>query len=240
MAAVTADAFLDGRITIKQHRSGYRFSIDAVILAAHARPRAGEAVVDLGTGCGVIPLILAHRNPDIRICGIEVQKELAEIAQWNVNDNNMADRIVIRQQDIKRLTPGMVAGPVDLVVSNPPYRLTHSGRLNPDRQKAVARHEISVTLADVVESANRILRTSGRFITIYPAERLTDVISQMRTSRIEPKKLRTIHSGRSIGAKLILVEGVKAVNPGMKILPPLFIYTRQGGYSREVQKMFLH
>jgi len=239
MTTVTADAFFNGRITIKQHRAGYRFSIDAVILAAHACPRAGETVVDLGTGCGVIPLILAYRNPDIRICGIEVQKELAEIAQRNVNDNNMSDRIVIRQQDIKLLTPGMVAGPVDLVVSNPPYRRPYSGRLNPDQQKAVARHEISVTLADVVESARCILKTSGRFITIYPAERLTDVISQMRTSRIEPKKLRTIHSGRSIGARLILVEGVKAVNPGMKILPPLFIYTRQGGYSREVQKMFL-
>ena len=239
MTTVTADALFNGRMTIKQHRSGYRFSIDAVILAAHACPRGGEAVVDLGTGCGVIPLILAYRNPDIRICGIEVQKELAEIAQGNVNDNNMADRIAIHRQDIKLLTHGMVAGPVDLVVSNPPYRRPHSGRLNPDRQKAVARHEISVTLADVVESASRILKTSGRFITIYPAERLTDVISQMRTSRIEPKKMHTIHSGRSIGAKLILVEGVKAVNPGMKILPPLFIYTRQGGYSREVQKMFL-
>lgn len=239
MTTVTADAFFNGRITIKQHRAGYRFSIDAVILAAHACPHAGEAVVDLGTGCGVIPLILAYRNPDIRICGIEVQKGLAEIARRNVSDNNMADRVVMLQQDIKLLTAGMVDGPVDLVVSNPPYRRTHSGRLNPNQQKAVARHEIRVTLADVVESARRILKTSGRFITIYPAERLTDVISQMRTSRIEPKKLRTIHSGRSIGAKLVLVEGVKAVNPGMKILPPLFIYNRQGGYSREVQKMFL-
>jgi tRNA1Val (adenine37-N6)-methyltransferase len=239
MTTVTADAFFNGGITIRQHRSGYRFSIDAVILAAHACPRAGEAVVDLGSGCGVIPLILAYRNPDIRIYGIEVQRELAEIARRNVSDNDMAARIVIRQQDMKLLTAGMVAGPVDLVVSNPPYRCPHSGRLNPDWQKAVARHEISVALADVVESARRILKTSGRFITIYPAERMADVILQMRTSRIEPKKLRTIHSDRASGAKLVLVEGVKAVNPGMKILPPLFIYTRRGVYSREVQKMFL-
>jgi tRNA1Val (adenine37-N6)-methyltransferase len=168
-----------------------------------------------------------------------VQKELAEIARRNVNDNAMPDRIVILQQDMKLLTAGMVAGPVDLVVCNPPYRRPHSGRLNPDRQKAVARHEISATLADVVDSARRILKTSGRFVTIYPAERLADVIAQMRTSRIEPKKLRMIHSDRYSGAKLVLVEGFNAVNPGMKILPPLFIYTRRGVYSKEVQKMFL-
>jgi len=239
MTTVTEDAFLNGRITIKQHRRGYRFSIDAVILAAHACLRGGEAVVDLGTGCGVIPLILAYRSPGSRICGIEVQKELAEIARRNVNDNAMPDRIVILQQDIKLLTAGMVAGPVDLVVCNPPYRRPYSGRLNPDRQKAVARHEISATLADVVDSARRILKTSGRFVMIYPAERLADVIAQMRISRIEPKKLRSIHSDRYSGAKLVLVEGFKAVNPGMEILPPLFIYTRRGVYSKEVQKMFL-
>jgi len=239
MTTVTQDAFFNGHVTIKQHRPGYRFSIDAVILAAHSRPHAGETVADLGTGCGVIALILAYRNPDIRICGIEVQKKLVEIARRNVSDNNMADRVSILRQDMKLLTVAMVAGPVDLVVSNPPYRRPHSGRLNPDRQKAVARHEIRVALADVVESAGRILKTSGRFVTIYPAERLTDMISQMRTSRIEPKKLRTIYSGRSGSAELVLVEGVKAANSGMKILAPLFIYTRRGGYSREVQKMFL-
>jgi len=239
MTTITSDAFFNGGITIKQHRSGYRFSIDAVILAAHARPRAGEAIVDLGCGCGVIPLILAYRNPDIRICGIEVQKELAEIARQNVGDNHLTDRIVIHNLDMKRLTLGMVAGPVDWVVTNPPYRCPQSGRLNPDRQKAVARHEISVALADVVESARRILKTSGRFVTIYPAERLTDVLSQMRASRIEPKRLRSVHSNRTSGAGLILVEGVQAANPGLKILPPLFIYTRKGVYSGEVQKMFM-
>jgi len=238
MTTVTADAFFNGAISIKQHRSGYRFSIDAVILAAHARPRAGEVAADLGSGCGVIALILAYRNPDCRIYGIEVQKELAGIARRNVSDNAMADRIVILRQDLKLLTAGMVAGPVDLVVSNPPYRSPHSGRLNPDRQKAVARHEIKAALADVVDCARRILKTSGRFVTIYPAERLTDIVSQMRISRIEPKKMRTIHSDRYNGAKLVLVEGAKGVNPGMKILPPLYIYTRRGGYSREVQKMF--
>jgi len=238
MTTVTADAFFNGRITIKQHRRGYRFSIDAVILAAHAGMHAGEAAVDLGTGCGVIPLILAYRNPDIRICGIEVQKELAEIARRNVSDNAMADRIVILRQDLKLLTAGMVDGPVDLVVSNPPYRRPHSGRLNPDRQKAVARHEIKAALADVVDSARRILKTSGRFVTIYPAERLTDIVCQMRISRVEPKKIRTIHSNRHSGARLVLVEGVKDVNPGVKILPPLYIYTRPGAYSKEVKKMF--
>lgn len=239
MSTVTTDSFFNGRITIKQHRRGYRFSIDAVILAAHARPRSGETVVDLGTGSGVIPLILACRSPDIRIYGVELQKELAEIARQNVDDNNLADRIGILHMDMKLLTADRVAGPVDLVVCNPPYRRSHSGRMNPDRQKAVARHEIHVDLKEVVASAHRILRTSGRFVAIYPAERLADMISQMRTFHIEPKALRSVHSNRASSAKLVLVEGVKAVHPGMKILPPLCIYSRGGGYAREMQKMFL-
>lgn len=238
MNDLTTDTFFNGRIQVMQNRYGYRFSIDAVLLAYYARPRPGDKVLDLGTGCGIIPLILAYRNPKIQIHGIEVQEELAALAALNVKENCMDGCITIQCRDMKALQQGMISGPVDLVVSNPPYRKPESGRINPDLQRAVARHEIKVSLYDVVETARRMLRISGRFVTVYLAERMTDILTQMRSSGIEPKFLRMIHSGRNTEAKLILVEGVKGGRPGTKIGPPLIIYREDGSYTDEVEKMF--
>jgi len=234
----TADAFFGGRIGIRQDSDGYRFSIDAVILAAHTNPRPTDRIVDLGTGCGVIALMLAYRHPETRIWAVEVQPELAEMARRNVVENGMASRITVLEQDLTGLAAGMVGGPVDLVVSNPPYRKSRSGRLNPERQKAVARHEIRATLADVLQSARRILKRRGRFVAVYPAERLVDMIAQMRVSGIEPKRVRMVHSDRCGEARLFLVEGVSGGKPGVKVAAPLFIYSRRGVYCREVQRMF--
>ncbi len=239
MSLLTKDAFFNGALYIRQYRLGYRFSIDAVILAAHVVPREGDTLVDLGCGCGVISLMLAFRNPTIRVYGIEIQKELSDIACRNVSDNALDGRIVILHKDMKSLHPDMIGGPVDWVVSNPPYRYRNSGRVNPNAQKAIARHEISVSLEDVVGGAQRVLKTAGRLVTIYPAERLTDILGGMRCGGIEPKQVRMIHSHRSSGGNLVLVIGIKGANPGVKVMPPLYIYTQKGEYSREVQKMFV-
>jgi len=237
MDTVTTDTFLNGRIRVRQSRRGYRFSIDAVIIAGLAGPRSGDRVIDLGTGCGIIPLILAYRQPDIKIYGIEVQAELAEIAVLNVKENLMEDRVAVICGDMKSLGHDLTSGPADIVVSNPPYRRPGSGRINPDDQRAVARHEIKVTLSDVVETAGRMLKPAGRFVTVYPAERMTDLLTQMRTADVEPKFIRMIHSGRDTEAKLILVEGKKGGRPGLKAGSPLVIYRKNGSYSDEVEKM---
>ena len=133
---LTIDTFFNGSIQVKQYRAGYRFSIDAVLLACHARPGPGDRVLDLGTGCGIIPLILAFRHPQILVYGIEVQKELSDLAGFNVMDNHMQERITILGKDMKSLKPEMISGFVDLVVCNPPYRRSDSGRLSRDRQRA--------------------------------------------------------------------------------------------------------
>jgi len=234
----TTDTFFNGQIQVKQDPSGYRFSIDAVLLAYHADPRPGEKILDLGTGCGIIPLIIGYRNPESSIHAVEVQPALAELAALNVRDNQMQDRILIRCQDMKTLKPDDIGGPVDLVVCNPPYRRPNSGRINPVPQKALARHEIEATLIDVVRAAHRMLRTAGRFVTIYAAERLSDLISQMRCDHIEPKLMRIIHSAWNTEAKLVLVAGIKGGRPGLKIEPPLIIYDEHGKYSAEVNLMF--
>lgn len=239
MNALTADTFFNGKLLITQGASGYRYSIDAIVLAHLTDTHAGEKIVDLGTGCGIIPLLLAYRNPGIRVYGIEIQDELADLAISNVKANQMQDRITILCRDMREVKPRMIGGPADVVVCNPPFRKPNSGRLNPNRQKAVARHEIKVSLIDVLQTVRRTLKTAGRFVTVYTAERSAELLSQMRLEGIEPKFIRTIHSQIDAAAKLILVVGIKGARPGTKIGPPLIIYDPNGQYSAEIQKMFI-
>ena len=238
MNRFTTDTFFNGQIHVKQSKAGYRFSIDAVILANHAIPRSGEKVLDLGTGCGIISLILAYRQPDITIYGVEVQAKLAELAIANVRDNQLEDRITVICTDMKLLKPAMTSGPVDLVVCNPPFRRYGSGRLNPDEQRAIARHEIKASLGDIIQTSRRVLRKAGRLILIHTAGRMIDALVQMRTDGIEPKFIRMIHSRKSLEATLIVIEGIKGGRPGVKIAPPLFVYDQGNEYTQEVKSMF--
>jgi len=238
MNSYTTDTFFNGRIQVKQNQAGYRFSIDAVLLADQAAPRSGDKVIDLGTGCGIISLIMAYCNPDITVYAVEVQEELTQLAISNVKNNSLQDCITVLGADMKTMKPDMTAGPVDLVVCNPPYRRPGAGRINPDNQRAVARHELKANLQDVIVTARRMLKTAGRFVTIYTAERTADILCQMRIDSIEPKYFRTIHSNPGSEAKLILVEGIKGGNPGLKIAPPLIVYDQNGDYTDEVQQMF--
>lgn len=234
----TTDTFFNGRIQVRQERAGYRFSIDAVLLAHHAAPRSEDRIIDLGTGCGIIALIMAYRNPEIKIYAVELQDELVELALANVKSNRLQNRIFVLGTDMKKIKPDHVEGPVDLIVSNPPFRRPGSGKLNPDDQRAIARHEIKANLHDVIDTARRMLKTGGRLVTIYTAERTVDILDQMRTEGIEPKHIRMIHSHSLCDAKLVLVEGLKGGKPGLKIAPPLIIYAENGEYSDEVQAMF--
>jgi tRNA1Val (adenine37-N6)-methyltransferase len=238
MNSYTTDTFFNGLIRVKQSRGGYRFSLDAVVLAHHAVPHSREKVLDLGTGCGIIPLILAYRQPHTDIYGVEVQTELAELAATNVRENQLQNRITVFCADMKLLRPAMTAGPVDLVVCNPPFRRRGSGRINPDAQRAVARHEIKAKLGDIIQTSYRMLRTAGRLVLIYTAGRLTDILCRMRSDGIEPKFIRMIHSRQDTEAALILIEGVKGGRPDLKIAPPLIIYDKNNNYTDEVELMF--
>lgn len=239
MEPVTLDTFFSGGLRLKQHRRGYRFSIDAVILAGYLHPHSGDKVVDLGTGSGIIPILLAFRRPGVRIWGVEVQESLAALAAENVRSNRMEPRVSILNADLRDIGADAFGGPVDWIVSNPPYRRGRSGRVNPDAQRALARHEIAMTLSDLVAAARRLLKTGGRLVVIYTAERIADLLFCMRSEHIEPKCLRSIHSGRQSNARLILVEGIKNGGPGVVLPPPLIIYDENGDYSQEIQSLML-
>ena len=237
MAAVSKDTFFNGRLHITQPLNGYRYSIDAVLLAAAIKPQMGETVLDLGTGCGIIPLILAARHPGIHIAGVEIQEELALLAQRNIVDNGYEATVTVRHGDLKMLPDHKTTGPFDWVVSNPPYRRPGTGRINPNQQKALARFEIKVDLVQLLQSAEKLLRTGGRFATIYTAERMVDLIVQMRQADIEPQSIQAVQSYRGEAAKLVLVKGTKGGRIGLCINAPLVVYELDGSYTEAIEIM---
>lgn len=234
----TLDPFYRGALTLHQPRHGYRFSIDAVLLAAHARPRPGDLVIDMGTGCGVVALLMARRCESLTVYGVELQAELASLARENVSINRLQDRVNIIQGDINRLRGDTFPRPADLIVTNPPYYKLASGRLNPDDQRAVARHELRLNLEQLLAGVKRFLRTGGRLVCVYACERLTDLLAEMRRVGVEPKRLRLVHGRVSDDARLCIVEGVQRGRPGLKIDPPLVVYTPEGDYTAAVQAYF--
>ena len=237
MSDETADTFFNGRLTVYQAAEGYRFSIDAVLLAAIPTPKSGETVVDIGTGCGIIPILLAYRYPNIQVVGLELQPELAAIAEKNVAANGLQHRIAIINTDARSFAQDRLGGPVEWVVSNPPYRSADSGRINPNCQRALARHEIHLTLKELLSATRRILKTGGRFATIYPVDRTVDLFYEMRAAGIEPKWMQSIHSRAGEKAKLVLVQGSMQGKPGMKVAPPLIVYQENGDYTDAVSRL---
>ncbi|MCX5839066.1 MAG: methyltransferase [Deltaproteobacteria bacterium] len=234
----TVDEILGGRLRIIQKKRGYRFSLDALLLAHFAALQEGDDLIDLGTGGGIIALILAQRFRCGRVLGIDIQDELVAIAKRNVVCNGLAGQIEIRRGDVR--CPEFFCEPQSFsaAVFNPPYRRRGSGRMNPDPEKAVARHEIAATAADFLAAAVYALRPEGRVFAIYPATRIVLLLARMRDFRIEPKRLRLVHSRPSGSGAFVLVEGVKAGREGLKVLPTLFIHEDQGGYTSEMTAVF--
>jgi tRNA1Val (adenine37-N6)-methyltransferase len=222
----TVDTFLNGKLRIIQSQRGYRFSVDALLLAEFVSIKDEDLVVDLGAGSGIISLFLATKRKVGFIVGIELQKELASQAQRNVALNELERKIAIIQGDLRHLP--LARGFADVVVCNPPYRQQRSGRINPDESKAIARHEIAASLDAILAAAKALLKPGGRLTLIYPANRLTEVFTKMRKEGLEPKRLQIIFPDSASYAKLALIEGRLQGRSGLKILPPIF---GQGRYS---------
>jgi tRNA1Val (adenine37-N6)-methyltransferase len=220
------DEFMGGRLRLIQSKRGYRFSIDAVLLSQFVTVKPGDMVADLGTGCGIIGLILLLTRPVRSVFGLEIQPYLADLAVRNAALNGFRDRMRVIVGDIRH--PPFAARRMDLVVCNPPYRKGLSGRINPDSEKAIARHEIMASLGDVLRTASEILRPKGRLAMIYPAVRLVDALSEMRSVGLEPKRIRIVYPRMDSEAKLVLIEASLRGRGGLKLLPPLM---DQGDFS---------
>ncbi|MBW1723354.1 MAG: methyltransferase [Deltaproteobacteria bacterium] len=222
----TVDAFLDGRLRLIQSRNGYRFSIDAVLLAGFVTSKPGEVIVDLGTGCGVIPLMLLLTRSISYAVGVEIQPDLADQARRNALLNGYGERMAVVLGDARHVPIRPLSA--DIVLCNPPYRKRDSGRISTDRERAIARHEIKLSLDDILEAARMLLRPRGRFAMVYPAFRLVDMLVRMRAFGLEPKRIQVVYPEPETDSKLVLVEAVPGGGVGVRILPPLF---GQGEFS---------
>lgn len=237
MKPLTCDAFLGGRLKVKQHRNGYRFSLDSVLLADFARFKPGDRLVDLGAGCGIVALMTALLHPGLSAVAVEIQPELAALARANAADNRLADRVMVIEGDLRRLTRAAV-GAVSHVLANPPYHRPGTGRVNPDDEKAAARHEILANLEDFIAAARRLLDLGGRFTAIYPAERSVDLICGLRQAGLEPKRLRPVHPHPGAPAGHVLLDAVRGTGPGLSVEAPLHVRESSAGpYSPEVAVM---
>lgn len=227
---------------VLQKTRGFRFSIDAVLLSHFIEPASNKAqrLLDLGTGSGIMPLLLAARYEQLQIDGIELQPDIADMATRSVQYNHMEQHIKIHQYDLTQL-PSTFDQQYDFVISNPPFFPVGSGKQNPDMQIALARHEIACTLEQLIQCAYRTLNDRGHFAVIHRAERLTELLSLCQNYRLTPYRLRMVHPTLDQPANLILMEAIKNGRNGIHIMPPLAIYettaaitSDKSTYSKEV------
>jgi len=230
----TLEIFLDGALRICQKKRGYRFSIDALLLASFFQEKPGENILEIGPGSGIISFILAIRTPTIRIKGLEIQADLADLARRNAALNNLTGRVCIETGDIRQITSNHL---FDAAVFNPPYRKINAGRTNTLPEKAIARHEMTGSLKDFLHGSYRLLKPSGRVAFIYPATRGAEALFAMRRERIEPKRMRVVYSYPDSAGKFLLMEGIKDGGEELHILPPLFIYGEGKTYSPEMARI---
>lgn len=216
-------------LVILQPRKGYRFSMDAILLARFPLVKEGFKIIDLGTGSGVIPLLLTTRAENLFIQGVEIQSGLAKLAKRNVEINNKQETIAILEQDMNSL-PNEWNGQWDLVVSNPPYFKANAGKISLG-ERAIARHELKCTLEDVIRLGAKLLKPKGHLALVHRAERLPETINLLAKYKLNPCRLKIVHPRAEKNGELFLLEAVKGTSRPLNILPPLIIYDEEGPYS---------
>jgi tRNA1Val (adenine37-N6)-methyltransferase len=220
----TLDTFFNEKLRIIQKKKGYRFSVDAVLLSQFIKIHKNERVMDLGTGCGILPLLLSHTTKAHSFIGVEIQKGLAECAKKNVLLNHLEGRISILEQDFRELKETFPPGSFDVVISNPPYRKVLTGRINPSMEKAIARHEMKGDLEDLISFASYLLPHKGRCYLIFPTIRTVDLLVALRSKKLEPKRLQFVYPCMGEEAKFFLVESIKASGVELKLMEPLILH----------------
>jgi tRNA1Val (adenine37-N6)-methyltransferase len=234
---ITFDSIRD--VQLYQSKAGYRFSVDSLLLYDFVTLREAAGIADLGAGSGIIGILLAKRYPGARIDLFEIQDNLFRLAGKNVLLNRLEDRVKVIKCDLRTL-PALASTfrYYDLVVSNPPFRRLKSGLLNIEEEKAIARHEIKLSLREFIAAAASLLRAKGRLCLVYHPSRLAELIHALREKGVEPKRSRFIHSTISSESKMVLLEAVKGGRMGLKVEKPLYIYKEDGGYTDEMKAIY--
>ena len=243
-----------GRILLKENervddlqRNGYRiiqnkdkfcFGMDAVLLSGFAQVKPGEQVIDLGTGTGIIPILLEAKYEGEHYTGLEIQKEMAEMASRSVALNGLQEKISIVEGDLRNAGERLGLSRFDVVTSNPPYMNHAHGLKNPDLPKAIARHEVLCTLEDVVREAARLLRPGGRFYMVHRPHRLIEIITALTSHKLEPKRIKMVHPYIGREANMVLLEAVRGGRPMIKVEAPVVVYKEPGVYTEEIYDIY--
>lgn len=219
---LTTDCLRDYSLQLMQPRRGYRFSLDPLLLCDFA-PKAAGSLLDLGTGCGVIPLVMARRSAYAQLVGVEVQARMAAIAARNVVANQLEGRVAVIHGDILDLAAHYKGNSFDLVMGNPPYRPSGSGRISPAAGRDIARHESSATLADFLAMAKKMVKPGGSICLIYHPERLAELLRLALELKLAPSRLQLVHGAAALPARMFMVELTKGRKHLLEVLPPLLV-----------------
>jgi len=234
----TLDYLRKWDLRVLQGARGYRFSIDSLILASLVRPPHRGRLLDLGTGCGVLGLIMARQYPRLMVTGVEIQPQLVERARRNVDLNGLGERMEVLEGSYAHIEGLVSEASYQYVITNPPYRRVGTGRLNPQEEKAMARHELHGGLDALLKAAHYALVPKGKLGVIFAATRAVDLLHLCRLYGLEPKRIRFIHPYMGEEAQSIFLEGVKGGKEGeVRVEPPLFVYSAPGVYTLEVAQM---
>lgn len=229
------------------HRNGYMiiqdpknfcFGVDAVLLTGFVQIKKDEVVLDLGTGTGVIPILLEAKTEGKHFIGVDIQQQSVNMANRSVQMNELENKIEIHQGDIKNLTNVYKLSSFDVITSNPPYMNEGGGIVNDYSPKAIARHELLCTLEDIVFNTSKLLKPQGRFYMIHRPFRITDIFVLLRQYKLEPKRFRFIHSHIDQEPCMVLIEAIRGAKPMLKVEPPLIIYKENGEYTDEIIKIY--
>ena len=223
---------------IIQKKKGFCFGMDAVLLSGFAQVKEGEVAVDLGTGTGIIPILLEAKTNGKHFTGLEIQEEVAEMAGRSVRLNQLEDRVDIVRGDIKEASRLFGKASFDVVTSNPPYMNDNHGLKNPDLPKAIARHEVFCTLDDVCREASLLLKSGGRFYMVHWPHRLVEIITALKTYKLEPKRMKLVHPFADKEANMVLIEAVRGGKSMMKVEAPIIVYKEPGVYTQEIYDVY--
>ena len=225
-------------LKIIQKTDGFCFGMDAVLLSGFASVKPGERALDLGTGTGIIPLLLSAKTKGDHFTGLEIQTEIMKMAQRSVALNGLEKKIDIIQGDIKEASRIFGAASFDVVTSNPPYMNDAHGLKNPGDVKAISRHEVLCTVEDVVREGTKALKPGGRFYMVHRPHRLAEIITVMRQYKLEPKRMKFVHPFADKDANMVLIEAVRGGGAWLKLEPPVIVYKEPGVYTDEIYEIY--